>query len=66
MARRPRIDFAGVHHVVNRGVARSNVYLCNADKEKFLEILDKACRDLSAVVHTYCLTLISIQPFKLK
>ena len=55
MAFRPRIDFAGFHHLVNRGVARSNVYLCDVDKEKFLEILCKACRDYKAVLHDYCL-----------
>ena len=26
MARRPRLDIAGYHHVVNRGVARSNIF----------------------------------------
>lgn len=55
MARRPRIDFAGYHHLVNRGVARMNVYNGIADKEKFLEILCKACRDYQAMVHDYCL-----------
>jgi len=55
LARRTRIDFTGYHHLVNRGVARSDVYLCDADKEKFLEILCKACRDYDAVVHDYCL-----------
>ena len=39
MARRPRLDFDGFHHIVNRGVARSNIYKCDEDKEKFLEIL---------------------------
>ncbi len=26
MARRPRIDLAGFHHVINRGVNRSNIF----------------------------------------
>jgi len=55
MARRPRIDIAGYHHLVNRGVARSDVYKCKADKDKFLEILCKACREYKANVHDYCL-----------
>jgi hypothetical protein len=38
MARRPRVDMAGFHHIVNRGVAKYKVYRCSEDKEKFLEI----------------------------
>ena len=45
MARKPRLDIAGFHHIVNRGVARSRVYKTNEDKDKFLEIICKACRD---------------------
>jgi len=26
MARRPRLDLDGFHHIVNRGVARSDIY----------------------------------------
>jgi len=37
VARRPRIDLAGYHHIVNRGVARDNVYKCDEDKEKYLD-----------------------------
>lgn len=55
MSRRPRIDLAGYHHLINRGVARFNVYKCNADKDKFLEILCKACTEYKANVHDYCL-----------
>jgi len=29
MGRRPRIDLAGFHHVVNRGIERNNVYKSN-------------------------------------
>jgi len=55
MARRPRLDFAGFHHIVNRGVARGYVYKSSIDKDKFLEILCKACRDYRVNVHDYCL-----------
>jgi len=55
MARRPRLDMAGFHHIVNRGVAKDNVYKCNADKEKYLEILCKACKIYKVNVHDYCL-----------
>ncbi len=55
MARRPRLDIAGYHHVVNRGVARSNIFTSPSDKEKFLQILCKACKLYDVVVHDYCL-----------
>ena len=55
MARRPRLDMAGYHHIVNRGVARSDVFKSTKDKEKFLQILCKACMIYDAVVHDYCL-----------
>ena len=55
MARRPRLNMAGFHHIVNRGVARDNVYKCDEDKKKYLEILCKACRIYKVNVHDYCL-----------
>ena len=39
MGRRPRIDLAGFHHVINRGIERNNVYRSDEDKYKFLEIV---------------------------
>jgi len=32
MPRRPRLDFAGFHHVVNRGVARGRIYKTADDR----------------------------------
>ena len=55
MARRPRLDLDGYHHIINRGVARSRVYRCDEDKEKFLEILCKACKSYKVNIHDYCL-----------
>ncbi len=55
MPRRPRVDFAGFHHLVNRGVARSDIYLCDDDKDKFLEIVCKACRTYKVNLQDYCL-----------
>jgi len=55
MALKSRIDLDGFHHIINRGVARSNVYRCNEDKEKFLEILCKACKSYKVNIHDYCL-----------
>jgi len=55
MARRPRVDLAGFHHIVNRGVAQSDIFLCDEDKATFLEILCKACDIYKVNVHDYCL-----------
>ena len=55
MARRQRLDMAGFHHIVNRGVAKSRVYISDEDKEKFLEMLCKACRVYKVNIHDYCL-----------
>lgn len=55
MPRRPRLDFAGFHHIVNRGVARSNIFNSESDKKKFLQILCKACKTYDVTVHDYCL-----------
>ena len=55
MPRRPRIDFAGYHHVLNRGVAKTDVFLQKEDYDLFLKIVCKACKAYRAVVHGYCL-----------
>jgi len=55
MARKPRLDMAGFHHIVNRGVAKHKVYRCSEDKEKFLEIICKSCTVYKVNVHDYCL-----------
>ena len=55
MARRPRLDLDGFHHIVNRGVAKNNIYKCDEDKEKFLKILCKSCHTYKVNIHDYCL-----------
>ena len=55
MARRPRLDLDGFHHIVNRGVNKSNIYRSDEDKKKFLEILCKSCHTYKVNVHDYCL-----------
>jgi len=55
MPRRPRIDLAGFHHVMNRGVNRSNIFVEESDYEMFLSIVCKACRLYHAILHDYCL-----------
>ena len=55
MPRTPRLDFAGFHHIVNRGVNRSKIYKDSTDKDKFLEILCKACKIYKVNIHDYSL-----------
>ena len=55
MPRTPRLDFAGFHHIVNSGVNRSKIYKDSIDKDKFLEILCKACKIYKVNIHDYCL-----------
>jgi len=55
MARKPRIDLAGYHHIVNRGVNHANVFEEDSDYAVFLQIVCKACKAYSVVLHDYCL-----------
>lgn len=55
MSRRPRVEEAGFHHVVNRGVAKGDVFFEESDYEKFLEILEVAKQRYDFIVHSVCL-----------
>lgn len=55
MPTRPRIDFAGYHHIINRGVNRCAVFNYNYDKEMFLQIINKTAMIHKVVLHDYCL-----------
>ena len=55
MPRKPRLDIPGFYHIINRGVARRNVFLNDADKEKFLELLCNAFQTYDVKLHAYCL-----------
>ncbi|WP_373003657.1 transposase [Sulfurimonas sp.] len=55
MPTRPRVDFAGYHHVINRGVNRCNVFNHSNDKDMFLQIINKTATIHKVVLHDYCL-----------
>ncbi len=55
MARRPRIEMPGFHHVINRGVEQRNIFLDEEDFETFLKLLCDACSLHNATIHSYCL-----------
>ncbi len=55
MPRRPRVEKEGFHHVINRGVARDNIFLEDEDYEKFLEIVEIAKERYDFTLHSLCL-----------
>jgi len=55
MARKLRIEKNGFYHVVNRGVAKNNIFLCDDDFIKFLEIMQEASEDYDFEIFSFCL-----------
>ena len=55
MARLPRIDLAGFHHVINRGVEKRKIFSNKDDFEHFLTLLCTLCSKYEVTVHSYCL-----------
>jgi len=55
MPRRPRVESIGFHHLINRGVARGDIFLKPLDFEKFLEIVLEAKVRYEFTVHSLCL-----------
>ena len=55
MPRRPRVEYAGFHHIINRGVARGKIFLKEDDYEVFLEILEHTKKIYNFHVHSLCL-----------
>jgi len=55
MPTRPRIDLAGYHHVINRGINRDVVFNNSDDREMFLKIINKAAMIHNVILHDYCL-----------
>ena len=55
MPTRSRIDLAGYHHVINRGVNRCDVFNSSDDKEIFLQIINKTAMMHKVILHDYCL-----------
>ncbi|NOX16199.1 MAG: hypothetical protein GXP61_09305 [Epsilonproteobacteria bacterium] len=53
MARRPRVESAGFHHIYNRGVERRIVFSEQKDKEKFLDIVCEVSLYYDFVIHGY-------------
>jgi len=55
MARQPRVDLIGFHHVANQGVYKANIFATIIEKEKFLSLVCKACNTYHITLHDYCI-----------
>ena len=56
MARPLRIEYAGaLYHLTSRGDRREDIYLDDADRLMFLEVLAEVCDRFRWVCHAYCL-----------
>lgn len=56
MARPLRIEFAGAfYHVTSRGDGREDIYLSDADRLMWFDLLGDTCRRFNWVCHAYCL-----------
>ena len=56
MARPLRIEFAGaLYHLTSRGDRREDIFLDDADRAMFLEVLAEVCDRFRWVCHAYCL-----------
>ncbi len=56
MSRPIRLEFPNaLYHVTSRGNAQQNIYLCDADRQQFLNVLEHVCQRYNWVVHAYCL-----------
>jgi len=55
MPTRLRVDLAGYHHVINRGVNRGIIFNTPDDKEMFLQIINKSATIHKVILHDYCI-----------
>ena len=55
MPRKPRVEYPGYHHIINRGVARGDIFLKEADFIKLLELLKHTSKIYNFKVHSLCL-----------
>jgi len=55
MPRKRRLEKIGFYHIINRGVAKIDVYLNDEDHQKFLEIVQDASTEYSFEIHSFCL-----------
>ncbi|MDA1276339.1 MAG: transposase, partial [Verrucomicrobia bacterium] len=56
MPRKLRLEYEGaIYHLMNRGDRKEDIFVDNADRQRFLETLGEACQKTGWQVHAYCL-----------
>ena len=56
MPRQPRLDAPGaLHHVMGRGIERTNIFRIDRDREDFLKRLANQCMEGNLIVYAWCL-----------
>ena len=56
MSRPLRLELSGgLYHVTSRGDRREDIFLCDADRQRWLEILGKVCKRFNWICYSYCL-----------
>jgi putative transposase len=56
MPRQPRLDAPGaLHHVMGRGIERTNIFRIDRDRDDFLNRLANQCMDGNLIVYAWCL-----------
>jgi len=55
MARKYRMTYPGMYHIINRGVEKRNVFLVDEDYDTFLAILEEMLQKFNITLHSYCL-----------
>jgi len=53
--RKQRITYQGIYHIINRGVEKRNIFVDEADYQKFMELIKKMLEDFNITLHSYCL-----------
>ena len=55
MTRPLRIEFPGaLYHVTSRGDRRKTIFIDDADRERWIEVVELVCKRFNFVVHAYC------------
>ncbi|MGD0919811.1 MAG: transposase, partial [Thermodesulfobacteriota bacterium] len=56
MPRQPRLDAPGaLHHLMGRGIQRTQIFRTDRDREDFLNRLQELCRDENLIVYAWSL-----------
>jgi len=53
MPTRLRVNLAGFHHIINRGVNCCDIFNSDDDKETFLQIFNKTATIHKVILHDY-------------